>query len=135
MAKVVLSTRDIRSRVRTARVLAIEYDPLGRVTRRTNPDGTFSTRIYAPGTVTLTDENGHQTVQTWQAFGHPDDARMASLVDADQKLWSYSYHLLGELWTVSLPMAAHARGRITSSTCSAARHIQKAEQPRIAMTG
>jgi YD repeat-containing protein len=83
--------------------LAVGYDALGRVTRRTNPDGTFSTRIYAPGTVTLTDENGHQTVQTWQAFGHPDDARMASLVDADQKLWSYSYHLLGELWTVVAP--------------------------------
>jgi YD repeat-containing protein len=83
--------------------LAVEYDALGRVTRRTNPDGTFSTRAYAPGTVTIADENGHQTVQTWQAFGHPDDARMASLLDADQKLWSYGYHLLGELWTVVAP--------------------------------
>src|SRR4029079_5891931 len=34
---------------------AIEYDPLGRVTRRTIPDGTFTSRTYAPGTVTLTD--------------------------------------------------------------------------------
>jgi YD repeat-containing protein len=83
--------------------IAIEYDALGRVTRRINPDSTFSTRTYAPGTVTLTDENGHQTVQTWQAFGHPDDARMALLVDADQKRWSYGYHVLGELWTVVAP--------------------------------
>ena len=83
--------------------VAIEYDALGRVTRRTNPDSTFSTRTYAPGTVTVTDENGHQTVQTWQAFGHPDDARMAFLLDADQKRWSYGYHILGELWTVVAP--------------------------------
>jgi YD repeat-containing protein len=83
--------------------VAIEYDPFGRVTRRTNPDGTFTTRTYTPGSVTLTDENGHQTVQTWQAFGHPDDARMMSLVDANQKLWSYGYHVMGELWTVIAP--------------------------------
>src|SRR4030095_8435477 len=83
--------------------VAIEYDALGRVTRRTNPDSTFSTRTYAPGTVTVTDENGHQTVQTWQAFGHPDDARMTSLLDADQNRWSYGYHAMGELWTVVAP--------------------------------
>jgi len=83
--------------------IAIQYDALGRVTRRINPDNTFANRTYAPGTVTLTDENGHQTVQTWQAFGHPDDARMTFLLDADQKRWSYSYHVLGELWTVVAP--------------------------------
>jgi len=83
--------------------MAIAYDALGRVTRRTNPDNTFSTRTYAPGIVTLTDENGHQTVQTWQAFGHPDDGRLASLLDANQKRWSYGYHVLGELWAVVAP--------------------------------
>ena len=83
--------------------VTIEYDPFGRVTRRTNPDGTFTTRTYAPGTTTLTDENGRQTVQTWQAFGDPDDARMTVLLDADQKGWSYAYHVLGELWTVVAP--------------------------------
>jgi YD repeat-containing protein len=83
--------------------IAIEYDPLGRVTRRTNPDGTFTTRAYTPGSVTLTDENGHQTIQTWDAFGHPDDARMMDLVDADQKRWSYGYHVMGELWAVVAP--------------------------------
>ena len=83
--------------------VAIEYDPFGRVTRRTNPDSTYTTRAYAPGTITLTDENGHQTVQTWQAFGHPDDARMTSILDADQKRWSYAYHVMGELWTVVAP--------------------------------
>ena len=83
--------------------IANEYDALGRVTRRTNTDNTFSNRTYAPGTVTVTDENGHQTVQTWQAFGHPDDARLAVLLDADQKRWSYGYHVLGELWTVAAP--------------------------------
>ena len=82
---------------------AIDYDPLGRVTRRTNPDSTFSTRTYTPGTVTLTDENGHQTVQTWQAFGDPEDARMTALFDANQQLWSYGYHVMGELWTVVAP--------------------------------
>ena len=83
--------------------VAIEYDALGRETRRTNSDSTFSARAYGPGTVTLTDENGHPTVQTWEAFGHPDDGRMTYLVDADQKLWSYGYHVLGELRTVIAP--------------------------------
>ena len=83
--------------------IAIDYDALGRVTRRTNSDSTFSTRTYSPGIVTVTDENGRQTVQTWEAFGHPDDARMTVLLDPDQKRWSYAYHVLGELWTVVAP--------------------------------
>jgi hypothetical protein len=48
----------------------IEYDPLSRVTRRINPsvdpnNPTFSTLTYSPGSVVITDENGHHATQTW----------------------------------------------------------------------
>ena len=81
----------------------IQYDALGRVTRRTNPDGTSATRAYGAGTVRLTDENGHTTLQTWGAYGDPDEARLTSLVDADGRTWRYAYHALGPLWTVQTP--------------------------------
>ena len=82
---------------------AIEYDALGQVTRRTNPGGTHSDWTYGPGTVVLSDENQHVTTQTWKAFGNPDEARLSTLVDADSKTWHYTYHALGQLWTVESP--------------------------------
>jgi len=83
--------------------VTIDYDALGRVVRRTNPDGTHGDRLYNGGTVTVTDEEQHATVQTWQAFGDPDDARLATLVDADQKTWHYTYNGLGRLVGVTAP--------------------------------
>jgi YD repeat-containing protein len=84
----------------------IEYDALSRVTRRINPsvdpnNPTFSTLTYSPGSVVITDENGHHATQTWDAFGDPDDARLLSVLDADNKLWAYEYHVLGELAKVT----------------------------------
>jgi YD repeat-containing protein len=84
----------------------IEYDPLSRVTRRINPsvdpnNPPFSTLTYSPGSVVITDENGHQATQTWDTFGDPDDARLLSVLDADNKLWAYEYHVLGELAKVT----------------------------------
>ena len=87
----------------------LEYDALGRVTRRTNPDGTFVTFIaYGPGTVTIRDEkhteaNPRQTVQTFEAFGDPDDARLVGVTDAANKTWTYTYNTLGKLTGVTAP--------------------------------
>jgi YD repeat-containing protein len=87
------------------------YDALGRVTTETNPDG-VRTRTYddAANRVTVTDEEGHQTRLTYQAFGHPDDARLIALRDAvnlalgdDGQDWTYTYDTVGNLRTVSGP--------------------------------
>ena len=77
----------------------ITYDALGRVTRRTNPDGSFSENSYddGAGRITFRDENSHKTVHTRQAFGNPDEARLTSLTDANDKVWGYTYNALGKL--------------------------------------
>lgn len=79
----------------------IEYDKLGRVTRLVNPDNSARVRTYGPGTVTVTDEKGHGIVQTFAAFGHPDDARLELLRDADNHLWDYVYDTRGRLAAVT----------------------------------
>lgn len=81
----------------------IAYDALGRVTGRTNPDNTYQALTYGPGTVTVRDENGHETVQTTQAFGDPTDVLLAQVRDADQKTWVYNYNVLGKLAGVQAP--------------------------------
>ena len=90
----------------------IEYDELGRVTKRTNPGGTFVTFAYGPGTLTIRDEsdtseNGRQIVQRFQAFGDPNDARLVGVKDASSgttgKEWLYEYNALGKLKQVTAP--------------------------------
>ena len=80
-----------------------EYDALGRVTTRTNPGESSATTDYGPGTVTVTDEEGRTTTQTWSAFGDPDEARLTRVVDAKNQEWNYTYHALGQLHTVTAP--------------------------------
>lgn len=81
----------------------IQYDGLGRVVRRTNPDGTYIQNTYGDGTVAIRDENGHVTTQTRQAFGNPDEARLAAVTDATGQTWQYGYNALGKLTTVMAP--------------------------------
>jgi YD repeat-containing protein len=88
---------------------SIQYDGLGRAIRRTNPDGSSVRTAYGPGTLTVTDENGHVSTQTRQSFGNPDEARLAALVDADGKNWQYSYNALGKLTKVVAPDALERR--------------------------
>jgi YD repeat-containing protein len=56
----------------------IAYDALGRVRRRTQPDNSVVETAYGPGTVSITDTQRRTTVQTWAAFGSPEDARLTS---------------------------------------------------------
>ena len=80
----------------------IEYDALGRVTQRKNPDNSISTRTYgANGLVTIQDEAGRTTDQAWQAFGDPNEARLAGIADATEHVWSYAYNALGRLSSVT----------------------------------
>ena len=81
----------------------IEDDALGRVTKRTGPDTKFSRSYSVDGVVTLEDENNpaRVTVQAWEAVGDPNEARLATLVDADDKTWTYTYNALGRLLSAS----------------------------------
>ncbi|MEP7305931.1 MAG: DUF6531 domain-containing protein [Acidobacteriota bacterium] len=83
----------------------IEYDGLGRVARRINPDGSASHSFYDDGArrVTVVDENGHPTVQTYAAFGDPGDLRLVSLDDAAGNTWRYTYNAIGQLTSVGGP--------------------------------
>lgn len=81
----------------------IAYDALGRMIKRTNPDTTFSSITYGPGTVTTRDENDNVTVRHVEAFGDPDDTRLVKLTDAKGKDWLYEYNVLGKLTKVTAP--------------------------------
>lgn len=87
----------------TEKGTVIEYDGLGRVTRRTHPDGKTVTTTYGAGTVTIRDEKDRTTTQQWEAFGDPADARLVAVIDAAEKRWTYDYHPLGQLATVTAP--------------------------------
>ncbi len=76
---------------------SLTYDGLGRVRIRINPDGTTTETTYGRGTVSIRDEKERTTVHNQQAFGHPDDARLTSLTDANGNTWSYTYNGLGTL--------------------------------------
>jgi YD repeat-containing protein len=99
------------------------YDGLGRLRMRTNPGGSHADITYPGGTVTVSDENGHVTVQTRQAFGDPDETRLIALTDADEKLWQYAYNARGRLTQVTMPDGKHrtweydvAKDRLLSET-------------------
>lgn len=46
-----------------------EYDPMGRVVKATNPDGTYSTAQYKDWTTVSIDENGHKQESDFDAYG------------------------------------------------------------------
>ena len=83
---------------------SLEYDVLGRIKKITHADNTFVRYDYpAAGQVHITDENGHVTIQYWEAFGNPADARLDAVRDARNKLWQYNYNGLGSLEEVTAP--------------------------------
>ncbi len=78
----------------------ITYDAFGRVTRETHPDASFRQYVYGPDTVTMTDEENHQTLHMLESFGNPDVSRLSSQIDPGNKVWQYTYNALGNLKTV-----------------------------------
>jgi YD repeat-containing protein len=83
----------------------ITYDALNRLKKTTHPDGKEMLYTYGAGTVTIRDENLRDTVQTWSAFGNPDDRRLVTIKDAKLKTWTYEYTDLGRLHKVVAPDA------------------------------
>ena len=86
------------------------YDGLGRVIREAHvrqsevPTACGSgvpsrTRTYddSAHTVTVYDEEGRRTVLTYRGFGHPDDARLTTVVDAKNQSWNYDVQRPGRV--------------------------------------
>jgi YD repeat-containing protein len=91
-----------------ARGASFTYDALSRLVERKEPSDTSGEDeiryAYGPGLkVTVTDENGNETEQNWQAFGDPGAPRLASLKDAEDETTFYSYNALGSLLSVTRP--------------------------------
>jgi YD repeat-containing protein len=77
------------------------YDALDRLIRRVNPDQTSKVQSYGDGTIMTVDEKNRLTIRRMRAFGHPDHARLVELVDPDDKVWEYSYNIIGQLTGVT----------------------------------
>ena len=75
------------------------YDALGRVVRKTHTaDQAQVSYVYHDGIdVDVKDEVNKVTKQDWSAFGNPDEARLAGVTDADNKLTQYTYNTPGSL--------------------------------------
>lgn len=93
----------------------IEYDALGRVTKRTKPgpSPTFVTITYGPGTITIHDEKGRDTIQHLEAFGDPDETRLVGVTDPAGRRWTYEYDTLGKLTKVIAPDGKERRWLFT----------------------
>ena len=105
------------------------YDLLGRLTSVNLPEDGRVTYEYGSGGRDIAihernfnDDAWRTTTQHWEAFGSPDDGRLASVVDADGETWSYSYNALGQLTRVGMPGGAErtwgydARGFLSTET-------------------
>ena len=84
------------------------YDCLGRVTRQTNPDGTYTTTSYLQDTITTTDPMGNQKKVQKDAYGRV--VQVKELVSPEQVTF-YQYDMLGNLVQVT-----DAKGNKTSIT-------------------
>ena len=81
----------------------LTYDGLDRLRSRTNPDATATQWSFGDGVVTVLDENARTTLQRFQAFGHPDDARHSGVTDALGSVWDYEYDTWGHRTKVTAP--------------------------------
>jgi YD repeat-containing protein len=87
-----------------------QYDALNRVTQITEADGTSVTRFTYDGAgVHMTDPEGRQTFQNYDAFGDAGDARLTWVQDAKNTITRYTYDVLGHLTKVSGPGAVPDR--------------------------
>jgi RHS repeat-associated protein len=84
------------------------YDPLGRPTAIVHPDSpaTQITIEYAGSQIKRTDEIGHVTQSYYEAFGDPNDSRLASVLDSEANTTIYQYDpVFGNLESVTAPIA------------------------------
>jgi YD repeat-containing protein len=88
---------------------ARSFDDLGRLARISRPDGRVVTYSYSGSTTTVRDERSETTVRTYQAFGDPDDRRLASVRDALGSTTRYLYDSRNLLTRIDAPGSAGDR--------------------------
>ncbi len=130
----------------TKRWTTYTYDPIGRVTKVTNPDSTYTTTSYSKGTTTYTDANGHKKVEIKDVYGrlitvkeytgssgaqslyatttyeYNAPGNLIKLTDAKSNVTTMTYDTLGRKKTMSDPdmgdwsYSYDANGNLTSQT-------------------
>lgn len=84
----------------TPRYVTFEYDPVGRITRTTNPDNTFTKTIYRKERTTFIDANDHKKLEEEDAYGRLVSVEEYTGVGGNYTLYStttYQYNVLGHL--------------------------------------
>ncbi|HTM07264.1 MAG TPA: FG-GAP-like repeat-containing protein, partial [Verrucomicrobiae bacterium] len=69
--------------------MLFEYDVLGRQTKITYPDGRNARTIYQPGEVTLIDENGHEKIKIFDAFGRVAEVQEVTAIETYVTTYDY----------------------------------------------
>ncbi len=99
--------------IEAARYTTFTYDPLGRLTQTTNPDGTVATADYAtPWEVKSVDANNHQRTERRDAYGRLIEVKEFTGTSSSPTVYAtttYEYNELGNLKSVT-----DAKGNKTS---------------------
>ncbi|WKZ20521.1 MAG: RHS repeat-associated core domain-containing protein [Candidatus Jettenia sp. CY-1] len=88
----------------TERQTYFKYDPIDRVKKVTNPDGTYVTKNYLRGSTTLVDANGHQKIEERDVYGRLTKVKEYTGVSPNVTLYAtttYQYDVLGNLTKVT----------------------------------
>ena len=77
---------------------SFDYDPVGRLTQNTNPDGSYSSTSYSDWTTTKTDENGNYHTYYNDAYGRL--TKVEEHNDSQVYTTTYTYDIQGNLTKV-----------------------------------
>lgn len=77
--------------------ITYEYDILGRVTLKKNPDNTSLTYVYTEPYTTITDENGHDTTIQYLYWGDHNNGRDAIAITTELNQTLQYRNVLGQL--------------------------------------
>ena len=77
--------------------ITYEYDILGRVTLKKNPDNTSLTYVYTEPYTTITDENGHETTIQYLYWGDHNNGRDAIAITTELNQTLQYRNVLGQL--------------------------------------
>jgi len=111
MGRVSFSSLPYFEGLETARWVSYTYDPLGRVIRVTNPDGTYVTRSYLRGTTTSVDANFHKREEDRDAYGRLAEIREYTGASPNFALYATTRYRYGPLGT--LDNVTDAAGNVT----------------------
>lgn len=83
--------KQLRTYFDTDPVDTFDYDVLGRLLSITHANGDIRSFSFDGSKVTRMDEENHSTQYFYEAFGDPNDRRLATLIDANWETTQYSY--------------------------------------------